>query len=433
MRLFSRLIGVVLIGLFFAAILFFGGMFLSSFSSLTPPGNLFGGITFEYLGNSAIFNSSSDTVSAEYVSTSLDTSDFPTGDDTLGLPYYRTSLSEADQSNYDAILSCMVNMNESASVSFSSSEALTQVFEFVMYDHPELFWVDTTFAYDYYYSDGMIYSFKPTYIISAENRDYKQGLIDAKVDEIISQISESDSNYNKALTVYRLLAESITYDVNAVDSQNIVSSLVNDVSACAGYAKAYQYILNQLDIPCIYVTGTGVSDGITQNHAWNIVCIDGVLTQVDVTWGDSVSTESSTYAAMNVDYKYFCLPDSLMLKDHTFTYSDIIPTCSSSDLLYSKAVNSYFDYYDRQSVYNRLYSGFCDGEESIYLQFANAESYGECLADIMGTQLVFDAASTASIVVNISSDTIGKCNIYQSEDLYCVIVTIDLNGNGSIG
>lgn len=48
---------------------------------------------------------------------------------------------------------------------------------------------------------------------------------------------------------------------------------------CMSYALAYQRLMQEMDIPCIYIKG--------KNHAWNMVKINSVWYNVDVTWDDA--------------------------------------------------------------------------------------------------------------------------------------------------
>ncbi len=64
-------------------------------------------------------------------------------------------------------------------------------------------------------------------------------------------------------------------------NQSAYSALVNGQTVCAGYARAFQYILQQLGIPCYYCTGFA-----GESHAWNIVMLDGEFYNVDTTWDD---------------------------------------------------------------------------------------------------------------------------------------------------
>ena len=73
--------------------------------------------------------------------------------------------------------------------------------------------------------------------------------------------------------------------------QSAYSALVNGQSVCAGYARAFQYIMQQLGIPTYYCTGYS-----GENHAWNIVKLYNDYYNVDTTWDD---TEPGTYNYFN--------------------------------------------------------------------------------------------------------------------------------------
>ena len=74
-------------------------------------------------------------------------------------------------------------------------------------------------------------------------------------------------------------------------NQSAYSALVNGKTVCAGYARAFQYLLGQLGIPCYYCTGFA-----GENHAWNIVALEDGYYNVDTTWDD---TGDGTYDYFN--------------------------------------------------------------------------------------------------------------------------------------
>ena len=81
------------------------------------------------------------------------------------------------------------------------------------------------------------------------------------------------------------------YDTSADMNQSAYSALVNGQTVCAGYARAFQYLMQQLNIPCYYCTGYS-----GQDHAWNIIKLEQKYYNVDVTWDD---TTPSTYDYYN--------------------------------------------------------------------------------------------------------------------------------------
>ena len=54
--------------------------------------------------------------------------------------------------------------------------------------------------------------------------------------------------------LYRYLIETIEYQENE-DNQIMTSALLDKKSVCAGYARAYQYLLNQVGIEATYMLG----------------------------------------------------------------------------------------------------------------------------------------------------------------------------------
>lgn len=93
---------------------------------------------------------------------------------------------------------------------------------------------------------------------------------------------------------------------------NAYGALVNGRAVCNGYALAYSYLLSKVGIDS-YVLG---SDAM--NHAWNLLCIDGIWYHADLTSDDPVFTGNKTYLEFyNDDYsdegfvyhKYFLKSD----------------------------------------------------------------------------------------------------------------------------
>ncbi|MDE5950842.1 MAG: hypothetical protein K2H12_04590 [Acetatifactor sp.] len=98
-------------------------------------------------------------------------------------------------------------------------------------------------------------------------------------------------DYEREKYVHNRLLELVEYQSGAPMSQSAYSALVNGKTVCAGYARAFQYLMQQLGIPCYYCTGYS-----GENHAWNIIYLYGEYYNVDLTWDD---TEPATYKFFN--------------------------------------------------------------------------------------------------------------------------------------
>lgn len=161
---------------------------------------------------------------------------------------------------------------------------MDKIFQCVMCDHPELFYVDG-YSYTKYMRGEQITSitFSGTYNGDLESAVEREQEIRAAADGILAGIGDGADDYEKVKYVYDVLISNTDYDMGVSDHQNIYSVFVHHLSVCQGYAKATQYLLNRLGVECTLVQGT-VQTG--EGHAWNLVKVDGEYYYVDTTWGD---------------------------------------------------------------------------------------------------------------------------------------------------
>ena len=104
------------------------------------------------------------------------------------------------------------------------------------------------------------------------------------------------------------------YDENALahtpgsqplpDSDNPYGFFTRRQGICLGYASTFQLFMDLLDIECITVYGWAYAD--QEDHAWNMVRLDGKWYCVDVTWDDPITgAELSTMAAWTDLYRRY--------------------------------------------------------------------------------------------------------------------------------
>ena len=164
---------------------------------------------------------------------------------------------------------------------------LLTVIEAVLNDHPELFWLGNSFSYKYN-SKNICKQITLTFNGTQHDKDTFYRV----ANKIIDNAKGFSTDYERELYVHDTLIKMIEYDNNATNNQSAYSALVGGKTVCAGYARAFQYIMMQLGIPTYYVTGT--ADG--EDHAWNIVKLNDGYYNVDVTWDDELH---GTHALFN--------------------------------------------------------------------------------------------------------------------------------------
>lgn len=116
--------------------------------------------------------------------------------------------------------------------------------------------------------------------------------VDEKVDQIKDEmgITDSSSDLMKARLAAEWMVKHTSYDYDTYNSGDYAKADIsikyilmddNPKTICEGYAEAYTYILEDLNVPVktiSYYSG---------DHAWNVVEIDGNWYNVDTTWMDN--------------------------------------------------------------------------------------------------------------------------------------------------
>ena len=265
-----------------SVLLFLGGVLLEADPSggmiSTVSGNLDDRDKEEMDGSGAAENSDENNLP--------DRSDTEADGDETGrkMPMYYYSLLDDEQKDYyDQISEAAASMDSSVVLAEITHDEMDMIFQAVQYDHPEYFWIESSYSYrNVGDSNDMELIFN--YNCTGDEKTDRESTVRGQSAEIIADAPAGDSDYEKVKYVFETLVDRTEYDLNAPENQNIYSVFGNWTTVCAGYAKATKYLLDQMGVECIYVTGNAEGEA----HAWNIVSCDGNNYYVDPTWGDPV-------------------------------------------------------------------------------------------------------------------------------------------------
>ena len=227
-------------------------------------------------------------------------------------PYY--AMLEPDlQRLYNQIYANVVQLTDSFTpVVDMELERIKRVFEAVYNDHPELFWLETSFS-GKYLEDGTCVEITLNYNETVNELSAAREMFIGQAEAILAQARNLGSDYEREQYVHDALAERVDYDLNSRMNQSAYSGMVTSRTVCAGYARAFQYLMQQLGIPCYYCTGFAGED-----HAWNIVRLGGEYYNVDVTWDDTAE----------LTHDYFNKTDAEFASTHRRTgLSVYLPAC----------------------------------------------------------------------------------------------------------
>ena len=154
--------------------------------------------------------------------------------------------------------------------------------------------------------------------------------LDEMVEWILSQIILPEmSEYDKVKAVH-------DYVVNNSEYLNIIYSfdehiftaygaLVNGKAGCQGYAEAVALLLNRAGVQAFVVSGEAYSYNSWDNHAWNIVRIDGRYYHLDAAFDDPLTSDGLPA----LRYDYFNITDADIAYDHRWNENEY-PICDET-------------------------------------------------------------------------------------------------------
>ena len=184
---------------------------------------------------------------------------------------------------------------------YKLNKAFQSALDAFFYDHPELFYLDlSNFSLNTKcISIGALKTY--TVEINPKNNSYLHSSFSTKQDAniAIQRVNNIKNNlvnninqyniYDKIKYVHDILINSLEYNADTTNAHNIYGAFVEQKVVCEGYAKAFKYIMDSIDVECILVSGTATnSSGQQESHMWNYVKLNNEWYGVDVTWDDPI-------------------------------------------------------------------------------------------------------------------------------------------------
>ncbi len=258
--------------------------------------------------------------------------------------YYYSSLNETERRIYRGFYNGFLNWEKEIVVPRKGVDLkrITDIIQFINLDNPNLFYVKL-FFYNYSYDDDT-FTLLTDYFFD-QNLTKK---IEEKLLKIIAEIKgkiTGKTEYEREISLHDMFIRNILYDEKMagneelmVKNNTIVGPLLYKNAVCEGIAKATKFLLNQLDILCIVVEGVSKKTG--EDHAWNIVKIDGKPYHLDVTWNIGLSDQGF------IAHDYLNLTTADIELDHEIHHT--LPICRSNE----------YNFFTRQNLYVSSLSEF---------------------------------------------------------------------------
>lgn len=323
-------------------------------------------------------------------------------------------LTEEEQKVYREIYGILSSFGEGQTLSMTDPDQIGDIFQCVLNDHPEIFYVQGYTYTSYTRGDEIVrLTLSGTYTMTPEEVSFCEQGIEEYAEECLSGLSEEASDYEKVKYVYEYIIGHTEYQQNSPENQNICSVFLNGRSVCQGYAKATQYLLNRAGVFCTLVIGS-VSAG--EGHAWNLVQMDGNYYYVDTTWGDaSYQMEEGAEDAWeqklpDINYDYLGVTTEQLLKTHTLNHVVPLPACISMDCNYYVKEGTYVTSCEEEVLRQIFEENYDRNEKYITIKCADETVYQQVRQLLLEEQKIFTYLHQADGTVAYS-DNEQQCSL----------------------
>ena len=255
--------------------------------------------------------------------------------------YYYNTLTDGQKAIYTSIANNVKKLKNNFEIKgyeyidekTSNDDIEVALYRFLL-DHPEVFYINDKYTIS---TSSNIFGTKLSLIFdylieSQEDLDKKIDEINKSINSIVENVNKDDSEFNIELFLHDYIAKNVEYyNYDKIDNiptncHNIYGTLVEKKAVCDGFSKTMKLLLNKYGIQSIVVTGNLKKE----SHAWNLVNLDNMWYNLDLTSDKSVKTSAKTY----IIHSYFNITDELILSTHSFENKEILPNSISMDKNY---------------------------------------------------------------------------------------------------
>lgn len=303
-------------------------------------------------------------------------------------------------------------------------------------DHPENFWLKTSYSYYNLDSETYIYLF---FNKSKDEIDEAKEKFNAVVDEIVSNAPKNASDFEIEKYINDYLIDNCEYDHEAAENEKIIANendaygaLVDKKAVCEGYARAFQLLCTRLGLDCVNITGE--SEGV--GHQWNCVKIEGDWYYVDVTWNDTDGE------AEYLKYDYFNLTTEQLKKTHkidtafaeladdeyneSYSYNVFIPQCTSDEYNYYKyTCLTIDDIYNSDEIKNSIAKSVKNGETYYNFRINEELDYSSVTDELITQGYMYEWLVGVNDINGYDPEINPSCKVYENSEHNVVTIVLE--------
>ncbi len=314
---------------------------------------------------------------------------------------YRHLAGSAERSIYRTLQEAVQLRSMTATIEPAPTDVVFDIFLTLMNDYPEYFWLSPRLDFTTRSVNGspVDMEIRFTHTVDPQELEKREEQVSRVLEKILDESGDIADPYEQVKWVYEYLITETKYRSRVTD-QSMYSVLVDGKGVCAGYARAFQFIMRNLGFESVIVTGdlkqrdregwvlslfTPYISEDLDGHAWNLVKIGTSWYHVDVTSGEALTPMNR-----NISYTFLAIPDQQLLNTHTLTPGQVIPQADSYDLEYYRTHGLYFERFDLRE-YERLFTIARERKErDLDVRFASSTGLQEAVDELIGKQKIFN-------------------------------------------
>ena len=219
-----------------------------------------------------------------------------------GRSFYSLESDELKQQIYEDLSQVKENTDVSA-YGLHASE-IKVIYEAVVNNHPELFYVSNQYLYHYNADTEIVTQIDWIYLENDKNTiEEMRSDMEERITDILALTDESMTDVEKLMILHEALIMNTSYSdqtawQNGSGCYTAYCALAEGDAVCQGYALAFELLSERLGIDTQFVGSTEL------NNAWNYVILNGEGYHIDCTWDDTEGKNGE------ISHKNFLLSDS---------------------------------------------------------------------------------------------------------------------------
>lgn len=310
-------------------------------------------------------------------------------------------LSVAEKKIYNEMYSSLQKYQHTFHFNGLSHNALSKVFDALYDDNPRFFWLSGKTRYHWTERGNRITDISCKAEIMPGITLHALGIMEAKlrttVRDIITHAKRKRTHFERILYVHDYIVDTTEYVSEAPMCYNAYGCLVLHQAVCAGYAKAFQLIMEEMGYECGYVSGADRQKGtIHSSHAWNYIKIEDEYYFVDTTWDDP-TVDGANFKYDNKTRNYFCISDRELALTHIIKNPNSYPKCNGTKYNYYIYRGFYLNSYSFAEVY-KIAAAQLKLSDKFTVKFSSKKEADKALYDLIDNQNVYKIPGVASSV-----------------------------------